>query len=127
MRSIQEHLAAAGAEGGPVFVFSDDLAWVREQEVFRGLAGAVFVDERDPLRAFYMLALAAEGGVLCSNSTFCWWAAFISELQRRTRVPRLAIFPDGWTAKHSLSGFHGPDDCGNALRMPYMTVMDGFR
>jgi len=121
------HLEAAAAGGGPVFVFSDDVAWVREQDVFRDLAGAVFVEERDPLRAFYMLALAAEGGVLCSNSTFCWWAAFLSELGRRRAVRRLVIFPDGWTATHSLTGFHGPGDCGGALRMPYMTVLDGFR
>jgi hypothetical protein len=122
-----EHLAASGAAGGPIFVFSDDVAWVRAQEPFRSLEGAVFVDERDPLRAFYMLALAAEGGVLCSNSTFCWWAAFLSELGRRRAVRRLVIFPDGWTATHSLTGFHGPGDCGGALRMPYMTVLDGFR
>ena len=122
-----DHLAAAGAGGGPVFVFSDDIEWVKAQEVFRGLEGAVFVEERDPLRAFYFLSLAAEGGVLCSNSTYCWWAAFLSELRRRTRPARLVIFPDRWTAAHSLSGSLGPDDCGPALRMPYMTVLDGFR
>ena len=121
------HLEAAGAGGGPVFVFSDDVAWVREQDVFRELAGAVFVEERDPLRAFYMLALAAEGGVLCSNSTYCWWAAFLSELRRRTRPARLAIFPDRWTHAHSLTGRQGPDDCGAALFLPHMTILDGFR
>jgi hypothetical protein len=120
------HLEAAGAAGGPVFVFSDDIAWVRAQEPFRGLARAVFMAERDPLRAFYLLALAAEGGVLCSNSTFCWWASFLSELRRRRHFARLALFPDGWTAEHSLSGFHGPGDCGVALRAEFMTVLDGF-
>ena len=121
------HLEAAGAGGGPVFVFSDDIGWVRNQEVFRDLEGAIFVEERDPLRAFYMLALAAEGGVLCSNSSYCWWAAFLSELRRRTRPARLVFFPDRWTAAHTLSGSLGPADCGNALRMPYMSILDGFR
>ena len=68
-----------------------------------------------------MLALAAEGGVLCSNSTFCWWAAFLSELGRRAR---LAIFPDQWTARHSLSGRMGEGDCGAALRTDFMTLLE---
>ena len=100
---------------------------MREQEVFRDLEGVIFVEESDPLRAFYLLALAAEGGVICSNSTFCWWAAFLSELRRRRHFQRLAIFPDRWTAPHSLSGSMGPGDCGGALRTSYMTLLDGFR
>lgn len=118
-----EHLAAADAAGGPIFVFSDDIQWVREQEPFRSLVEAIFVDEPDPLISFYLLTLTAEGGVLCSNSTFCWWAAFLSEHRRRRVVRRLALFPDGWLSTHSLTGFHGPGDCGKALRMPYMTVL----
>jgi hypothetical protein len=122
-----EYLEASNAAGGPVFVFSDDIEWVRSQDVFRNLEGAIFVTERDPLRAFYFLALVAEGGVICSNSSFCWWAAFLSELQRRKFFKRLVVFADGWTAAHSLSGFHGPEDCGVILRTEYMTVLDGFR
>jgi hypothetical protein len=118
------HLQNLGRDGGQVFVFSDDLEWVRNQDFFTKLENAVFVDELDTLTIFYYLTLAAEGGIVCSASTFCWWSAYLSDLGR---IPdRLVIFPNKLNIKHSLYGNVGADDCGSVLLMPYMTVMTNY-
>lgn len=62
-----------------VLVFSDDLPWVWKQPFFRnlrtrGLASAV--GEPDALRALYLMSLAGRG-LVCPNSSFCWWAAWL--------------------------------------------------
>ena len=120
--------AAAGSQAPPIsiLIFSDDVEWTREQRVFTDLTGAIFVDEADPLKAFYFLVLAAEGGIVCSNSTFCWWAAFLSAARREAYNERLAIFPERWALGQSLSGVFGDEDCGAGLCLPYMTLMYGF-
>ena len=71
--------AAAGAlqPGTRLLVFSDDLPWAREQEGFRS-RGAIFVDSEDEVSSFYLMAACARTAIVCPNSTFCWWAAFLA-------------------------------------------------
>lgn len=118
------HLKNRDKGGGQVLVFSDDLEWVKKQEFFLNIDNVVFVDESDTLTVFYFLTLAAEGGIVCSASTFCWWSAFLSDLGRFPS--RLVIFPNKIDAEHSLTGSMGPNDCGNVLHMPYMTVLTSY-
>jgi hypothetical protein len=118
------HLQKLGHGGGQVFVFSDDFEWVRTQDFFLTLENVVFVDESDTLTVFYYLTLAAEGGIVCSASTFCWWSAYLSDLGRIS--DRLAIFPNKIDKDHSFNGNMSFDDCGSVLRMPYMTVLTNY-
>jgi len=113
-------------ENSSIFVFSDDIQWTREQRVFTDLPGVVFVDESDTLTSFYYLVLAAEGGIVCSNSTFCWWAAFLSAGRRMALESRLAIFAELWAVDRSLTGLFGDKDCGVGLYLPFMTILPGF-
>ena len=71
--------AGAGAlrPGTRLLVVSDDLDWARSQEGFTR-RGAVFVDGEDEVAAFYLMAACARTAVVCPNSTFCWWAAFLA-------------------------------------------------
>jgi hypothetical protein len=67
----------------------DAMAWARAQ---RGFAGARFVAPReDELHSMYLLSLARD--LICGNSTFCWWAAFLARL--RGAAGR-AFFPRKW-------------------------------
>jgi hypothetical protein len=106
---------------GPVFIFSDDILWTQQQDIFSSLPGAIFVDVSDSLSSFFFLILAIEDGVLCSNSTFCWWAALLANVISPSS-PR--IFPTIFMKGKTLTGVYGPDDCGTGLRMPYMTILD---
>jgi hypothetical protein len=110
-----------GVDDGPVFIFSDDIQWTRQQEVFSSIPGVVFVDVSDSLQSFYFLILAIEDGVICSNSTFCWWAALLANLISPFS-PR--IFPTHFLKGKTLIGVYGPEDCGTGLSMPYMTLLD---
>ena len=84
------------AVGGPLpclLVASDDLSWARLQTGFIS-RGARFVDGEDEVATFYLL-VAARRGIICPNSTFCWWAAYlgrddggISNLKRPIILPR---------------------------------------
>ena len=69
--------AGALRPGTRLLVFSDDLDWARSQEGFTR-RGAVFVDGEDEVAAFYLMAACARTAVVCPNSTFCWWAAFLA-------------------------------------------------
>jgi hypothetical protein len=105
-----------------VFVFSDDIDWVERQDVFQSIPNVIFVDETDTLLAFYFMVIASEGGLICSNSTFCWWVAFLSE----HGLNRLVFFPERWDVRTTLSGVFSSRDCGAGLMLPFMTVLSGF-
>jgi len=105
------------------FVFSDDIEWVKRQDVFQNIPNVIFVDEKNTLRAFYFMILAAEDGLICSNSTFCWWVAFLSE---KSSNSRLVFFPERWDIRTTLSGVLNDRDCGAGLLLPFATTLSGF-
>ena len=108
--------------GAEVFVFSDDIHWAREQKIFNEIKNVHFVDESNTLISFYLLILASKSGLICSNSTFCWWAAFLSS----TNHNRLVIFPERWSQKTTLTSILNDQDCGSGLYLPFMTLLGGF-
>tara|TARA_R110002020_G_scaffold474697_1_gene706775 strand:- start:1226 stop:2113 length:888 start_codon:yes stop_codon:yes gene_type:complete len=88
----------------PVFYFfSDDMDWVKENfnsENFR------FVDHNRESSSYidmYLMSLCS--GFIIANSTFSWWAAWLSERQnKQVIIPNTwingmqtpGIYPDGW-------------------------------
>jgi len=116
-----ETYLSLGAHDGPVFIFSDDIQWTQQQEVFTSIPNVVFVDVSDSIQSFYFLILAIKDGIICSNSTFCWWAALLANLISPFS-PR--IFPTHFLKGKTLTGVYGPEDCGTGLKMPYMTLLD---
>ncbi len=63
----------------------------------------MFVDNEDEVTSLYMMALAALG-IVCPNSSFCWWGALLGAEGRR------AVFPREWYAKEGVdaSGIYFP-------------------
>jgi len=58
------------------YIFSDDIAWCKQQDTFRNL-NPVYVDEKDPVLT---LALMCEinGSAIIANSTFSWMGAYLA-------------------------------------------------
>lgn len=103
-RAIQEHFPYASLE---FIIVSDDLNWCRQQDVFRKLTNVRFFNGTD-VQCFTELREKCDGLIL-ANSTFSWWAAYLStraakivapstwfgrELEKKYRVSDL--FPPEW-------------------------------
>jgi hypothetical protein len=71
------------------YVFTDDWEWVKKESLFaEALFGSiVFVDSEDEVTTLYMMTLAALG-IVCPNSSFCWWGAALGSKERRSVFPR---------------------------------------
>lgn len=79
------------------FVFSDDLAWCREHLPALGIA-AEFVDLAAPpgvqQHAFELQLMTQGRNFVLANSTFSWWAAWLSSAKDRLVVVRERWFND---------------------------------
>jgi hypothetical protein len=90
--------------GSKTFViFSDDIAWCKEQPLFQQ-ANCVFCDEPNEIECLKQM-IACEGGFICANSTYSWWAAFLGPHRFRNKciVPKkwfngaaVNLFPSEW-------------------------------
>ena len=72
-----------------IVVVSDDIAWVRQQELFKGERFRI-VDGLNELETLALMSLCKRG--ICSNSTFSWWGAFLGAHGCRGTV----IVPERW-------------------------------
>jgi len=83
-----------------VFFFSDDEEWCRAE--FSTVAGATFVSETSgekPAQHLHLLSQASR--LILSNSSFSWWAAWLSELDGDK-----IIRPSLWTRSRDGSGIY---------------------
>ena len=90
-----------------ILIFSDDIEWVKQQELFRNTSRFQFVSEDlDEIQSLALMSLCTEGAI-CANSTFSWWGAFLGAHAKRAPVfvpsrwisdpPIISLFPDTWT------------------------------
>jgi hypothetical protein len=78
-------------------IFSDDIAWCKEQKIFKGCE---FSKGRSEVEDMNLLASCK--GIIMANSSFSWWASYLSsarviapKLWFRDMVERTHI-PDEW-------------------------------
>lgn len=73
-------------------IFSEDLEWCRDQDMFQALENVEFVEEKDEIQSLCQM-IACEGGFICANSSFSWWGAFLGAYQKGTPC----IVPEKWS------------------------------
>jgi hypothetical protein len=88
---VLANLTAGGgarAQRPPVFfIFTNDYAWARASAFIASLPGkVVFPEAEDEVYTWYMMMLARLG-LVCPNSTFCWWAAYVGHWGRMVTLP----------------------------------------
>lgn len=84
-------LAELRARGLPIFVFSDDLEWCKS--AFGTTQGLHFVERSSSERdSDYLWAMSKGAEFVISNSSFSWWAAWISEVK-----DKVVFRPNRWT------------------------------
>lgn len=85
-------------------IFSDDLEWCKQQDIFQKLSQKIYIDEPNECKALTTMTLC-HGGFICANSTFSWWGAFLGAYSQRNTVivpmnwfkdELVQLFPQGW-------------------------------
>ena len=66
-------------------VFSDDIEWCKQQEMFKGCS---FSEGHDEIQDLNIMASCK--GIIIANSSFSWWAAYLSNAK--------VIAPKAWYA-----------------------------
>jgi hypothetical protein len=73
------------------YIFSDDLEWCKQQPLFQNLPSKVFIDEPNEVKALATMT-SCQGGMICANSSFSWWGAFLGAHSVRAPV----LVPSNW-------------------------------
>lgn len=90
LRAIEMAKNAFGIDNLNFYFFSDDLDWCRKE--FGFIDGAVFIDDKNSDSQYTDLLLMEEAHCLImANSTFSWWAAWLS-----SRRDKIVIAPKHW-------------------------------
>jgi hypothetical protein len=87
-----------------IYVISDDIEWIKEKKLFKGNIFHI-VENLDELQTMLLMSLC-KGGAICSNSTFCWWGAFLGTYEKRNPV----FVPKKWiSVKDDMSNLFPPE------------------
>lgn len=90
-----------------VFVFSDDIEWVKNQPFFNPppttppdqTTTPFVIIETDEIETMAYMSLC-RGGAICANSSFSWWGAFLGAHQTRSPV----YVPRNWMLECQIDG-----------------------
>ena len=82
-----------------IYIFSDDIAWCREQ-VWNTSRRLIFFDDPDELKTLYMMSQCWAGAVI-ANSTFSCWGAFLGAYEYTEMIVYpskgfTSSLPDSW-------------------------------
>lgn len=87
-----ERLSELNPDIEKIFVFSDDIAWVKSDAFPIGRRHDVeIVDTNDEIYTLAFMSMC-KGGSICANSSFSWWGAFLGAHECRSPV----FVPDTW-------------------------------
>lgn len=85
-------------------VFSDDIEWCKQQDIFKGCE---FSDERDEIKDLNLMAGCR--GIIMANSSYSWWAAFLGDPNKKV------VAPKEW---YTLAAPHDNEESVASTRLP---------
>ena len=103
-----------------IYIVSDDIPWVLQQEFFTSNPLFSIVDA--PLNELQTMALMSRctKGAICSNSTFSWWGAFLGPYASRSPI----YIPEKWICDPIVSLFPPEWICVKETKTAFVTLCD---
>lgn len=86
-----EHYIKTKINNPMFFIFSDDIAWAREN---LKIDNCIFVSNPNITEVEEMLLMGQCSHNIIANSTFSWWGAYLNQ-----NIGKIIIAPKQWTAK----------------------------
>ena len=74
-----------------IYLLSDDIEWVKSQELFNDRNFFEPFECEDELTSLTFMSLC-KSGAICANSTFSWWGAFLGSYEKRSPI----FVPEKW-------------------------------
>lgn len=102
-RGIAAIRAAVGDATAPIFVFSEDVAWITNLPWLKEL-GVTVVNETNEVAALYVMSQFRR--FVLSNTAYSWWAAWLS------RDTEHVIVPDQWNRPRDPQDFKDVYEAG---------------
>lgn len=85
LSTYYERATALFPKGTMFYIFTNDIQYAKSL-LFLNTIDHVFVEEDDECKALALMKQCKLGGI-CANSTFSWWAAFLSHRDRTLVLP----------------------------------------
>ena len=92
-----------------IFIFSDDLEFVKNETFFSSDSRFKIIENSNELYNLAFMTLC-QGGAICANSTFSWWGAFLGTYGSRNPV----IIPRDW--------IHHCGDCSGLFPLEWIQI-----
>jgi hypothetical protein len=74
-----------------IYLLSDDIEWVKSQELFNDRNFFEPFECEDELTSLTFMSMC-KSGAICANSTFSWWGAFLGSYEKRSPI----FVPEKW-------------------------------
>ena len=71
-------------------VFSDDIAWCKQDEFFASLPNVIFSSGRSEIEDLYLMSICNNN--IIANSTFSWWGAWLNKNNDKTVIGPVTWF-----------------------------------
>ncbi len=97
-------------------IFSDDIEFAKKMTVFQNLKQVYYIEGQQHYEDLYLMSMCNHQ--ILSNSTFCWWAAYLCEYPTQK-----VIFPMKWFGP-GLPSYIGPQEEGGYCRANSYTPLD---
>lgn len=83
------------------YIFSNDITWVKEHMAFAAMDKFIFVTETKNALEDFISMIHCDSYII-SNSTFCWWAQYLSKAGEN----RIVIAPKNWTKNKMIQDIY---------------------
>lgn len=89
MRLLNYDILEKMNEDYKIFIFSDDINWCKQQEIFKKINNKKFINTKCAIKDLYLMSMCNHH--IIANSTFSWWGSYLNN-----NKDKITIAPSKW-------------------------------